>query len=265
MASHLNAWKAYARMYGIYSLSVYRSRLVMLIAESFLTEFPEKLSPGIRNRIHAFEKLSSGGESSNTPGPESTKQTEVAVGVSSTEQEIDVTDETRSILTAALGLIIFQREKDNPKFDFSSTVYSNELVMQIAYLEGFVRDTKDEICKLRPELMKLARQAGSTIRERIDWFQKIGIDFKVAETQIAWLEEAEYVRHMIVHNGGRVDNQFLRRTRRMDISKGDPFPLSSHYLLRVYTGSKAVATVLFTGVAETFFGLKMPKPPTSGD
>ncbi len=263
MESNLDTRKAYVRKYGTYSSSVHRSRLVMLIAESFLTEYPDKLSPEVRNLTYAFEKLLSGGQTSGTAGTDSTKQTEAAVGTPSTEQKMDITDETRSILTATFGLMIFQRGGDEPKFDFTRTVYSNEVVMQTAYLNGFVRATIAEICRLRPELLKRAEKVGSTIRERVNWLEKIGIDLKVAETQVAWLEEAENVRHIIVHNGGRVDNQFLRRTGRTDLPIGEPFPLSSHYLLRVYTGSKALAAALFTGVAEKFFGLELPKQSTS--
>ncbi len=249
-------WEVYARKYRTYSSSLYRSRLVMLNAENILKEYPMKLPPEIRDPILAFGRLLVGGQTTTT-GSSTQEQPIAAARASSTQGGTGIEEETYLILVPTFGLMMFEIGEEN-KFDFSQTVYAKEVVMQVAYLDAFVQDTIAVICRLRPEVTKSTKQIADFFRERVNWFEQFGLDLKAAETQIRWLEEAENVRHILVHNGGKVDEEFLRRTGRKDLTVGEPFPLRWHYLLRVYCGSKAFAATLFTEVAEKVFHI----PPT---
>jgi hypothetical protein len=247
----LAEWGAYAHKYRTYSLSLYRSRLEMLNAEHVLKEYPTKLPPEIRDPILGFERLLVG-EQTTLGGYSAQAQPSPAARTSSTQGNTGI-EETHSILVPSFGLMMFERGEEK-KFDFSQTVYAKEVVMQVAYLNAFVQDTIAVICRLQPEVTKGAKQIADFFQATVNWFKQLGLDLKVVETQIKWLEEAGNVRDIIVHNGGKVDEQFLRRTgRKDDLTVGEPFPLSGPYLLRVYCGSKAFASTLFIEVGEKVF------------
>jgi len=55
------------------------------------------------------------------------------------------------------------------------------------------------------------------------------------------VKEAIEVRNIIIHNGGRVNRLFLRRTKRTDLPEGALFPLELDYAL---TSGKAMLTLV---------------------
>src|SRR5215475_721560 len=68
------------------------------------------------------------------------------------------------------------------------------------------------------------------------------------------LEAGEQVRHVIVHNGGHVSAEYLRRTRRTDLALGSVVPLDDETLERISIVAGGICGEVFIDIATSFFG-----------
>lgn len=164
-----------------------------------------------------------------------------------------------------------------PSLDPVRMILSQELAMLFAYLDVFMAETIRTMCRIRPDLMKTGKQiewetviscgdwqnllryltdeyvaefARKSIREQTQWLLKRGVKFHSDEQTL--IEEAENVRHIVIHNNGIVDREFLGRTRRTDLSDGTPFPLTPEYVEKVSEATTKFAEALFEAVFATF-------------
>jgi hypothetical protein len=119
-------------------------------------------------------------------------------------------------------------------------VFAQQLVTVVAYTEAFLADTLRAICRLRPEIVQSSQKEltwalalsfpdrESLLAALIDDFvssrvratdmkgfvtlfvKEQGLEFQLDPDDVASMALGEQVRHLLVHNGGRVDRKFLR-------------------------------------------------------
>ncbi len=85
--------------------------------------------------------------------------------------------------------------------------------------------------------------------------RKLDIDIKCPENELKQLREAELIRHLFVHNGGKIDYKFLEETGRTDLQIGDLAPISRDYLDRIEDIALMLVDDIFVKVSEKFFGI----------
>lgn len=169
--------------------------------------------------------------------------------------------------------------------DFRRLLSAQQLVMVLAHLDAFLADSVRALCYARPEMLKSQKKIDwetviscgdwnrlftllveeyifhfgwKAIHERVRSLQKqhrLIEDFPKNDLDL--LEEAQNIRNIIVHNGGRVSQEYLARTRNADLQIGQFVPVTSEYVDKVATAASFLASELFTEVSNKFFGLDM--------
>lgn len=169
--------------------------------------------------------------------------------------------------------------------NYERLLYQQELIMMFAHLDAFIADTLRIICQARPEMLKRKKSIEwSTIlscggwqelmdflveqfvyefgwpplRKRLKMMDEqlgIQISYPDYDFDISLLEEAENIRHILVHNGGRVSKEYIDRVGQYNLQVGDYIPLTFDYLEDVLSASRILVGELFLSVSEKFFGL----------
>jgi hypothetical protein len=166
--------------------------------------------------------------------------------------------------------------------DLDRTFISRELIMHFAYFVAFLSDSLRAICNTRPEVLKNSENTfnweqiitcGSwekilnkmtedfiydfgflSIKKCINKIRnKFGILKQVPEEDIIVLEEASYVRNLLVHNGGRINLDYINKTGRKDFKIGALFPINIEYIETVFKTMQFLSNDLFFEISKKFF------------
>jgi hypothetical protein len=206
--------------------------------------------------------------------------------VKTTSAELDQMDTEGRIFVHVLFMFIALSLLDiSPHdLDFNRLLCSQQLVMVLAHLDAFMADSLRAICRVRPEvLMSEKKLEWSTliscggwdellahlieqyvfefgwrsIYKRVQFLkEQLGLVIDFPESDIELLEEAENIRNIIVHNGGRVSQEYIARTGRDDLRIGDFVPVTLEYVDEVSMAASTLAGELFVEVSRKFFGIE---------
>jgi len=268
-------WEVYRKTYYTYLLSVSQTSLLTRVASEVLKDFPRKLPDNLyrtlkedlRKAVDAFRRLFS----VSRPGEESPTIT--------FQTEGDIFQPTFDMYSAQAML----GHRIQPQ-DFMRTLCSQELVMLFAHLDAFIADSVRAICQVRPEVLKRDKTiewkiifdcggwehlvnhlieryvyefGWGTVRKRIGFVTKeFGLEVEMSEASLRLIDEAENTRNIVVHNGGRVSQEYIARTGRTDVTLGELVPLPLEYVERAAIETRMLASVVMECVARKFFNIK---------
>lgn len=179
--------------------------------------------------------------------------------------------------------------KISHKIDFERVLYFQELVMNFSYLNAFVDDSLRVICKICPEILKRSKKiewnaiisCGSwekimdhlierfvredfsykSVIERVELLRKeIGLKINYPKNSLSFLEEAELFRNLIVHNFGRINNQYIRKSGRTDLNVDMVVPVTFAYVDKLSYESQLLASIIFKEIALNFFKIPDSSP-----
>lgn len=168
------------------------------------------------------------------------------------------------------------------KINFDDALYFQELVMIFAYLDAFIDDTLRIIYECCPERLKcektitwetaiglksykklihhlISKYVRKEFRnlplvERIAFLkERMGLEMDIPESVLRDFKIAEHVRHIIVHNAGRIDNEFLAKTQLEDFKIGDVFPISFQYISNLSYYIQLLGSYIFREVSTKYF------------
>lgn len=168
------------------------------------------------------------------------------------------------------------------EIDFGRIVNSQTLVMLFAHLDAFMGDSLRTICRVRPEVLKSGKTMQwsdivacgtweklieqlieeyvfafglKPIGERVQGLKdRIGLEFTVAEASLRLLQDAEDIRHIVMHNGGNVSQDYLNRSHRGDVALGQLVPVSLEFVREVRRQVDGIGFALFEAIGKKFFG-----------
>jgi hypothetical protein len=96
-----------------------------------------------------------------------------------------------------------------------------------------------------------------TIHQRVEYLgSKHGLRIKTPTSVLLFIDEAENTRHAVIHNSGKVSQEYKNRTGQTDLTIGDVIPINTKYTDQL---TRAVGTLgfdVFAAVAQKFFGIK---------
>ncbi len=178
-----------------------------------------------------------------------------------------------------------------PKPDFGPLIYAQELVMHLAHLDGFLGDSLRAMCAARPEILcgdkKLSWEAvvkaGSyetllrllveeyvyefgwrSVRDKVSYLESThGLVISSGVDQLSTIEQAEAVRHLVVHNASRVSQEYIRRSGKGDAQIGEPVSVQADFAEKVAASVQALGTAVFEAVAAKYLpqATGRPSPP----
>jgi len=94
--------------------------------------------------------------------------------------------------------------------------------------------------------------------------KQFGVSVEWEASAYAIVREAIEVRHLLVHNAGKVDGLFQKRTGRKDIPVGDQYPITREFVVSAFKPFIDVADRLDKAFAAKFqLKLKAPEQPTT--
>lgn len=186
------------------------------------------------------------------------------------------------LFTHSLAMLVSNLgQKSIEDIDFERLLYSQELVMIIAYLDTFMVDTIRIICHLKPEVLKINKQIEwdailncggwdnlidylseryvfdfgyKTINQRLDHMEnKLGIEIEASSSEIEYLVEAKLIRDVIVHNGGKINRQYINKSKKNDLILGEFIEISPECLYKVTHTARKLVGDIFVSVSKKFF------------
>ena len=274
-------WKTYQETYRNFEFSVAQTMVVALMGKGVLKEWPTSIPERIREPL-----VSSLDQMSKLWGDRFDNK--ISKEEMDTEFDRILTEQDQLEDGGALFRFVLMMQWDRPMgskmkdIDFTRILNSQALVMLFAHLDAFVGDTLRAICRVRPEVLKSERtiqweevvSSGTwdklidhliekytyefglkPLRKRLEFFkERIGIEGSVKDESLALLEKAEEIRHIIMHNGGSVSQEYLKRTGRQDVGLGEIVPVNIEFLKEVRREVFAVGWAVFEATGKKFFG-----------
>ena len=171
-----------------------------------------------------------------------------------------------------------------PQWDLQDLIYPQEIIMSFAHFDVFFADSVRAICQICPEILKRNKQTDwgtilscgnweallnyfteqyvyeigwKSIPKRIEFLKdKLGLVFSLSEPEIIFLEEAEQVRHILTHNGGKINQEFLVKTGRDDLVIGEYYKVTPAFTRKVSFTILGLASAIFESVSRKFFAIE---------
>jgi hypothetical protein len=268
------SWREYRDSYQSYELSASQSRVLTIVAREALKDFPSKLPKSIRE-----------------PLTDTMTQVNRALGLAEPETEgrpvpeyiaMDVS-KSHEIAKAALSMYLARAHLGIPSedVDFERALCSQALVMVFAHIDTFMCDTIETVCRMRPEIMNSRKSmewdtilslggweelldhmiemyvfkfGWKPVSQRVEFLRKeIGLNIDFTDSELGSVAEAENLRHVVVHNGGRGSEEYLKKSGRQDVALGELLPIPPVLVQDAYQATRTLAGHLFLAVSEKFF------------
>ena len=150
-----------------------------------------------------------------------------------------------------------------------------------AHLEAFLSDSLRAICRVRPEILKSNKKIDrstlidfrswdkiiefliedytydfgwETFKNKIKFLNdKIGLNIEIPDSDLSILEEAENTRNIVVHNGGRISQEYINRTKKDDLNVGDLILITPEFIKTVSNIILYLAWDIFALISKKFF------------
>lgn len=145
--------------------------------------------------------------------------------------------------------------------DFMEVLNIQLLVMLLANLEAFLVESVNILCQLKPELVNGRKKSDLTeekgygnqdnlgskmlekfindfgrkpIRKKLVFFrEKLEMKDSFSNKQLKLIYEAQMIRNLVIHNGGKINLNFIKNSERKDLKNGVYFKISDHYLKEI--------------------------------
>lgn len=261
----------YERQFQAFMRSASQTKLIAQIAGELLTDFPQRLPPEVRQRLAKDMR------SWVSKGPDLAKARMKEPG-----QKVEMEWPSDDLLEATLSVLqaqFFAHRHETTKLsmpNFRSLIYEQELVMLVAQLEAFFSESVRAMCVAEPRVLR--REKALTWSEVLDCEslqgvmkrmieaytfelglkslaerfkhlkEKHGVEIALKEEDLQYLDEIEALRHVIVHNGGRVSQEYLKRTGRSDVKIGDVISVDADFREIANLSVRICGLALFAGI-----------------
>jgi len=297
-------WEDYRQSYCHFRLQV---GLIEFLGQSIthqLRDFPKALPPQLLSRLAAFSRFAA----HHVGGPED-EAAEVMKAWGSAARQImrhqDLTyqdalvvgqgPERLSLDRATLAICVALAELKVPAsvMRFERFLWSQQVIMVFAHLEGFMAQSLRAVCCAEPERINLCKkhvdldaivEAGDLnelaividqcaydmsrgpLLDRISYFQeKFGVVLDMPPNVDKALDTANEVRNVLVHNDGRISSKFVERSGRADLQVGQWMLLTDEYVQTVLLYASLMGEHLFKAVSGDYYGKKRKELPLIDD
>jgi hypothetical protein len=282
----MTVWDRYRTQFLDFVSTLAEAELIARAAGAALADFPRRLPEDARQ---GFAKaMREVGEA----------MIEVVDGLEETSASrhhnvsVDLGGDRAELFTPFLTILAVKVKQDRPResLDFQAALFAQQLITIIAHTEAFLGDTLRAICHSQPEIVRASQkqiswEAALSFPDRETLFAALvdeyaasrtrthslkglvtafskehGLDLHLDSKDVASMTLGEQVRHLLVHNGGRVDRQFISRTGVRAAQLDETFPLDQTFVRKVKRACEKVAQAVFIAVARKYFGIEDVEP-----
>ena len=271
-------WKNYVQKYISFVMGISNTRLTCTVASRVLKDlpahFPDEVIAEFENASEQLKK-----QVRRLFEPEKTKYpAKVTVGHDSETAQTGSELLIPRLLSKAAEEKLGTSEQANSVPDM---LHSQQLIMLFAYIEAFFGDTLRSICKINPDVLKRKKQIEwetalsfndigelrnhitdlfvfefnqpSVISkiENLNSYFKLKIDISDSTKKI--LGDCECLRNVLIHDGGTVGVEYIKRTRKEDVNIGDKLKVTPYQTHQLYFEMLRIGLELFKAVSLKFF------------
>lgn len=273
------AWKKYYFTYQTYELSVALTSLVSMVGAEVFLDFParlpkdlgEHLAKGVREVLSEIE------------ASRSDPSADVTIDRATLERFGDEGGFLgRFFDMMTTNVMLGYADLEVVDFRLQDVVCAQALVMYFAHLDAFMSDTVRTVCRVRPQVLSTGKKMDwqtiialggwdelvnhmteryvfesgwGSVRQRVEFLrERLGLVIDLSESHLESLEETENIRHIVVHNGGRVSQEYIARTGRTDLELGTFVGVTLESVEGVMYLSRLLANGVFKAVSTKFFG-----------
>jgi hypothetical protein len=262
--------------------AIIQARIVGLASTESLKGFPKRLPPEVRRTVVSQLR-------------EFTQQLGEAVNALQESGEAsrrieDAAEADRSrLFSPTLQLFMLQVLRGRPiaEIDFDFVLNDMQLVLLLAYFEGFLSDSLKAACsqdirtlysgrKMSIERVLSSGNWEGLVARVIDDFayesgwkalperllfltSELGLDLQLLQAELDELKETELLRNLVVHNGSRVSQEYLDRTSRRDRHLGETVLVSGESVEKLTHLLQRLASDVYTAISTKFFKVSLPE------
>lgn len=268
-------WEMYRKKYYLFLTNLEASWFLTYIGTSLLSDFPKNLPLELKKTI---EQPHSEVMSQLNKLCEKKKKNKL--------DELDIRFKIPELL-----FHFYQLQSAMPvasiKFQWDHFIRSQQLVMIFSYFDAFFSDSVRVICELYPDILRRNKHISwkdaldqqnnlyehlveayvhdlgwMNSLERFKVLQKeVALKFDIPKSDLEQIRYAELIRNLIVHTGGRVTPEFLRRAGldAKGLEIGDFITINYDFIEDISSTTIAVVGDLFKSVSTKFFGISKKK------
>jgi len=273
-------WQTYRKTYYNYELSVSQTRILTLVAGEVVKEFPNRLPQDLRGPLlRRMKELTRAFLATKAEA----RRERVVLDEDDMRGGSDRGGIKSNLFEPALRMMIAlgMLKAFSQGVDFEKLLCSQELVMLFTHLNAFMADSLRAICRVRPEVLGSGKQIDwatalsfrgkkelrnylteryvfdfgwESVPKRLEFLRgKLGLAIECPGSDLELIEEAENIRNVVVHNGGRVDQEYIAKTGQNDLVIGDLVSVTPKYVEQVSDATRMIVSELFVQVSKKFF------------
>jgi hypothetical protein len=164
-------------------------------------------------------------------------------------------------------------------YNFERIICPQSLIIVFAHFEAFMVDTIKFICETRPEVLKSKSKKISfedalefennikqfltdqytnefnwkSVEDKLNFFKsEFGIKLDIEDSNLEALVNAENIRHIVVHNGGRMSQQFINKSKKKDFKIGDLVYFSFKEIINISKLTHYIASKIYVETIRKF-------------
>ena len=285
------SWDSYRSTYQNYIMVTTQVEILTLVSAETLKDFPVNLPDELKTPIlNAMLEMATALKDVVTAAKEG-RSIKRKVGGTGDAKKGKLVDSALSLFMSQIPIDgskqMGQELDEKLKLGFERLLSSQGIIMTFAYLDAFMADSLRAVCMARPEVLKSEKKiewstaltfdnkedlirylveryvfefGWLTLSKRIDYLKKeVGIALRIPESEMKLLNMAENIRHVAVHNGAKVSQEFIERTGRKDLVVGDFIPISFEEIGDISQAARLLSSDLFHAISTKYFGIAEDK------
>jgi hypothetical protein len=263
----------YGQIFNDFCVGLKQIEILCAVATYTLDDFPNNLPENLRRSlVTAITEISEQLNHDKTKPEPQIVDVEVALNSKLEKQ----------LVQSVLEFIMMKSNKKVKKItdpNFGRVICSQSLIIVFAHLEAFMTDTIKFICDACPEVLKSKNKKISfedalkfesnikqllidrytyefgwkSIDEKLAFFKsEFGLKLEIVDSNIDVLKEAENVRHIIVHNGGRISQQFIDKSKNKRFKIGGFVTFSFREIIAISQITHYLASKMYVETIKKF-------------
>lgn len=249
-------------------VAVYQTQIIMFVAKDALEDFPHNL-PDPSDVYDAHTKLANSFKLAQEHELNSVVNFNELIG------------HENPVVMNTLRLALAKMHSSDEGENFTTILFYQGLVMLLAHLDAFMVNSFQTMCIVRPEILRRDKKLSwedvllcgdwnsfiekvtdeycfefglKSIKEKVQYLNsKYGVHIDIPDSVLDNFDIAQEMRHVIVHNGGRVSQKFINKTDATDIELRDQILVNDKLIESIAHDVLYLGSETFIAIARKFF------------
>lgn len=280
-------WDEYLRRYNYFGACLGGSGVSSIISLMILNDFPNKLPKELAQYvIKTMDEFFKSHAKNDIRAQEILKKkSTVSISLPFRMDIFPESDLRQSLIHSSLFLSIGEIAMEQ-NLDWKNFLTAQNLVMIFAHFDAFFSDSIRAICESKPEILKREKKISwrnalelenqqllikhlteeyvfelcheDTIKRITILEKELGLKLDIGEKRLESIKNAQLIRNIVVHNGGRINAEFIRKVadgqRKLKI--GDIVKIELDVIRRIDRVILFLGCSLFKEVSKKYFGMQ---------